>query len=122
VQTAVSLGATLLGAFMGRKTFSAGNISRASGTIRSGMRTAKESSDIAAASENLDALQQQKADLEAEFSVEMKSLDGTIDPQLQKVEAVAQRPKKTDIAVRFVGLVWLPHWQTPEGTIRPAYL
>jgi hypothetical protein len=122
VQTAVSLGATLLGAFMGRKTFSAGNISRASGTIRSGMRTAKESSDIAAASENLDALQQQKADLEAEFNEEMKGVDGTIDPQLQEVEAVAQRPKKTDIAVRFVGLVWLPHLQTPEGSIRPAYL
>jgi hypothetical protein len=86
------------------------------------MRTAKESSDIAAASENLDALQQQKADLEAEFNEEMKSLDGTIDPQLQKVEVVAQRPKKTDIALRFVGLVWLPHWQTPEGSIRPAYL
>jgi hypothetical protein len=122
VQTAVSLGATLLGAFMGRKTFSIGNIGRASGTIRSGMRTAKEKSDIAAASENLDALEQQKADLEAELNGELRSLEGTIDPQLQKVEVVAQRPKKTDIAIRFVGLVWLPHWQTPEGTIRPAYL
>lgn len=122
VQTAVSLGATLLGAFMGRKTFSVGNIGRASGTIRSGMRTAKEKSDIAAASENLGALEQQKAELEAAFTAEMKNLEGTIDPQLQKVEVVAQRPKKTDIAVRFVGLVWLPHWPTPENTFRPAYL
>jgi hypothetical protein len=118
----VSLGATLLGAFMGRKTFSVGNIGRASGTIRSGMRTAKEKSDITAASENLDALEQQKADLEAEFNAEMKSLEGIIDPQLQKVEVVAQRPKKTDIAVRFVGLVWLPRWQAPEDALRPANL
>ena len=122
VQAAVSLGATLLGAFMGRKTFSAGNIGRASSTIRSGMRTAKERSDIAAASENLDVLQQQRADLEAELNAEMKALDANTDPMLQKIETVAQRPKKTDITVRLVALVWLPHWKTPEGTIRPAYL
>ncbi len=121
VQAVVSLGATLLGAFMGRKTFSAGNIGRASSTIRSGMRTAKERGDIAAASDNLDALQQQKADLEAEFNADVKALESTTDPMLQKIETVAQRPKKTDIAVRLVALVWLPHWKTPEGTIRPAY-
>jgi hypothetical protein len=122
VQAAVSLGATLLGAFMGRKTFSAGNIGRASSTIRSGMRTAKERSDIAAASENLDVLQQQRTDLEAEFNAEMKSLDATTDPLLQKIETAAQRPKKADVTVRLVALVWLPHWKTPEGTDRPAYL
>lgn len=121
IQTAVSLGATLLGAFMGRKTFSTGNIGRASSTIRTGMRTAKERSDIAAASDNLDALQQQRADLEAEFNAELKSLDAMTDPMLQKIETVAMRPKKSDIAVRLVALVWLPHWKTPEGTIRPAY-
>jgi hypothetical protein len=122
VQAAVSLGATLLGAFMGRKTFSAGNISRASGTIRSGMRTVKERGDIGAASENVDALQQQKAELEDELNTEIKALEATIDPSLQKIEIVPQRPKKTDIAVRLVALVWLPHWKNPEGTIRPAYL
>jgi hypothetical protein len=121
LQTAVSLGATLLGAFMGRKTFSAGNISRASGTIRSGMRTAKERGDIEAASENLDVLQQQKADLEAELDAEIKALEATTDPLLQKIEVVAQRPKKTDIAVRLVSLVWLPHLKTQDGTIRPAF-
>ncbi len=121
VQTAMSLGATLLGAFMGRKTFSAGNISRASGTIRSGMRTAKEKSDVAAASENLDALQQQKADLEAELNSEIQVLEGTTDPQTQKIEIASQRPKKADIAVRMVALVWLPHWQLQDGSIHPAY-
>jgi hypothetical protein len=120
LQTAVSLGATLLGAFMGRKTFSAGNISRASGTIRSGMRTAKERGDIAAASENVDALLRQKADLEAELDSEIKTLEATTDPLLQRIETVAQHPKKTDIAVRFVALVWLPHWKTPEGSLHPT--
>jgi hypothetical protein len=121
VQTAISLGATLLGAFMGRKTFSAGTIGRASSTMRAGMKTAKERSDIAAASENLDALHQQKADLEAEFNAEMQTLEGTMDPLRQTIEMVAQRPKKADVSVPLVALTWLPHWKTPDGTIRPAY-
>jgi hypothetical protein len=121
IQTAISLGATILGAFLGRKTFSKGNIGRASTTMRSGMRTAKERSDIETASENLDVVRQQKTDLESEFNAEMKSLEGSADPLRQAVETVAQRPKKTDIAVRLVALVWLPHWKTPDGTVQPAF-
>jgi hypothetical protein len=121
VQTAVSLGATLLGAFMGRKTFSATNISRASGAIRGGMRTAKEKTDVAAASENLDVLQQQRADLEAELNSEIQILEGTTDPQAQKIDTVSVRPKKADVSVRLVALVWLPHWHLQDGSILPAY-
>jgi hypothetical protein len=122
LQTAVSLGATLLGAFLGRKALSVGSIGRASTTLRSGMRTAKEQSDIAAATENLDVLLRQKADLESEFNAELAALEGSTDPLQQTVETVSLRPKKADVAVRFTALVWLPHWRTPEGAIRPAFL
>jgi hypothetical protein len=112
IQTAISLGATLLGAFMGRKTFSTTNIGRASTTMRTGMRTMKEQGDIENASENLEALRQQKTDLESELNAELKTLEGTADPLLQKIEVVSQRPKKTDITVRQIALVWMPEWKT----------
>jgi vacuolar-type H+-ATPase subunit D/Vma8 len=115
IQTAISLGATLLGAFMGRKTFSTGTIGRASTTMRTGMRTVKERTDIAAASENLDVLQQQKQDLEAEFNAEMQALEGSTDPSKQAIDTVAERPKKADVAVRLVALVWCPCWKTKDG-------
>ncbi len=121
IQTAISIGATLLGAFMGRKAVSTGTIGRASTAMRSGARTVKEQSDIAAASENLEALTQQKEDLEAEFNAEMQALEGTTDPLKQTIETAARRPKKSDVAVRLIALVWLPHWKAPDGTIRPAY-
>jgi hypothetical protein len=121
LQTAISLGATLLGAFMGRKTFSAGNIGRASSTMRSGMRTAKERSDIETASENLDVLRQQQADLESEFNAEMQSLNGSADPLQQAIETNALRPKKADVSVRLVALVWTPHWKTSDGVLQKAY-
>ncbi len=113
IQTAVSIGATLLGAFLGRKAVSVGTIGRASSTMRSGMRTVKERSDIAAASENLDALRQQRNDLEAEFNAETQILSGSIDPQLQTIETAVMRPKKADVHVRLVSLAWLPQWKTP---------
>jgi hypothetical protein len=121
LQTAISLGATLLGAFMGRKTFSAGNIGRASSTMRSGMRTAKERTDIAAASENLDVLRQQQADLDAEFNAEMQALSGSADPLQQTIEKKDLRPKKSDVSVRVVALAWTPHWKTPDGLLQQAY-
>jgi hypothetical protein len=115
IQTAISLGATLLSAFMGRKTFSTGTIGRASTTMRTGARTMKETSDIAAASENLDALSQQKADLEAEFNSEMQALEGSTDPSKQAIETVSERPKRTDVSVRLVALLWCPYWKTGDG-------
>jgi Sec-independent protein translocase protein TatA len=100
---------------MGRKKFSAGSIGRASTTLRTGARTMKESGDIASASENLQSLHQQKTDLEAEFNAEMQALEGSTDPSKQAIETVAERPKKADVAVRLVALVWQPCWKTKDG-------
>ncbi len=117
IQTVISLGATLLGAFMGRKTFSTGSIGRASTTLRTGAKTMKESGDIASASENLQSLQQQKVDLEAEFNAEMQALQGSTDPSKQEIETIAERPKKTDVKVRLVALVWCPYWKEKGGVV-----
>ena len=120
VQTALSLGATLLGAFMGRKKLSTGTIGRASTTMRSGMRTAKEKADIAAAEENLDALRGQKEALEGEFAAEMQALEGSADPTRQAVEPAPLKPRKADIRVRLVALVWFPCRKGPDGRVVPA--
>lgn len=120
VQTALSLGATLLGAFMGRKKLSTGTIGRASTTMRSGMRTAKEKADIAAAEENLDALRGQKEALEGEFTAEMQALEGSADPTRQAVEPAPLKPRKADIRVRLVALVWFPCRKGPDGRVVPA--
>ena len=79
------------------------------------MRTAKERTDIAAASENLEALMQQKAGLEAQLDEELKALEGSADPLKQTIETVAERPRKSDIEVRLVSLVWIPSWKTGDG-------
>lgn len=121
LQTAISFGATLLGAFLGRKAASASTLGRATTAARGVSRAMKERQDIGRASETVEALQQQLADLEAQFQGEVRALETRIDPLTENLETVSVRPKKTDISVRLVALAWAPHWLDAQGTATPAW-
>lgn len=121
VQAAISVGASILGAFLGRKTISAANIGRATTAIRGAGRAIKESQDVGQAEENVAALQQQLADLEAQFKSESETLAGATDPLNEKLESVAIRPTKANIAVKLVALAWTPHWQDAKGVLTQAW-
>ena len=121
MQAAISVGASILGAFMGRKTISAANIGRATTAIRSAGRVIKESTDLGAAQENVAVLQQQLADLEAQFRSECDALAAATDPLNEKLEMISIKPTKANIAVKLVALAWTPHWRDAEGRRTPAW-
>jgi len=121
VQAAISVGASILGAFMGRKTISATNIGRATTAIRSAGRVMKESKDVGAAEENVAALQQQLADLETQFKSESDALAAATDPLNEKLETISIKPTKANIAVKLVALAWTPHWRDGHGTLASAW-
>ena len=119
-QTAISIGATLLGAFTGRKTLARSTIGRATTAVRGVSRSMEAKSDIDRAKETVEALQQQLADLEAQFEEESNALASKIDPLTEGLETVVIKPKKTDISVQLVALVWTPHWKDSQGTLTAA--
>jgi hypothetical protein len=121
VQAAISVGASILGAFLGRKTISASNIGRATTAIRSAGRVMKESQDVGVAEENVAALQQQLVDLEAQFKSESDALAAATDPLNEKLETISIKPTKANIAVKLVALVWTPHWRDGQGTLTRAW-
>ena len=121
LQTAISVGATILGAFLGRKAISATNIGKATTAIRGASRAIKESQDVGQAQENMEALQQQLAALEAQFKAETESLAAATDPLTEKLEAVSLKPTKTNIAVKLIALAWMPNWQDTKGKSSPAW-
>ena len=121
MQAAISVGASILGAFMGRKTISAANIGRATTAIRSAGRVMKESTDVGAAEENVAALQQQLVDLEAQFKSESDALVAATDPLNEKLETISIKPTKANIAVKLVALAWMPHWRDANGGLAPAW-
>ncbi|MBX3350854.1 MAG: ATP-binding protein [Nitrospira sp.] len=122
MQAAISVGASILGAFMGRKTISATNIGRATTAIRSAGRVIKESKDVGAAEENVAALQQQLADLETQFKSESEALAAATDPLNEKLDTISVKPTKANIAVRLVALAWTPHWRDANGSLNPAWV
>ena len=120
-QTVISLGATVLSAFLGRKAVSRTSMGRAATTIRGMSRSRKESQDIERAGENVEALKQQLADLETEFTHEAEALASQLQAQSETLEPITIRPKKSNITVELLGLGWVPHWQDPQGRQTPAW-
>ncbi len=110
IQAAISVGATLLGAFLGRKTISASTIGKATTAVRGAGRAIQAQKDVGFAQENVAALQQQLTDLEAQFKAESEKA-AAADPLAEKLESISLKPTKANIAVRLVALAWVPHRQ-----------
>jgi hypothetical protein len=107
LSSVMTAGAGILGALMGgRKTFSATNINRATQAVRAAGRATKEYSDVGRANESIEAIDQQIADLNAQFEAEVASLDTKVDPTTEAFETVTVRPKKTGISVQLLALGW----------------
>ncbi|HVO85290.1 MAG TPA: ATP-binding protein, partial [Syntrophobacteria bacterium] len=121
IQTAISIGATLLGALMGRKAVSTSTLGRATTAMRGAGRVLREREDVGRAQENLAALQQQLADLEGEFKAEADATATSKDPLTEALEPVTVRPTKQNISIRLVALAWAPWWKTGDGEPTPAW-
>jgi Sec-independent protein translocase protein TatA len=121
MQTAISVGTTILGAFLGRKTMSRSTISKATTVARGASRAMKEAKDVARAEENVQILEQQLADLQAELDKEIEAVQMRIDPMTESLEKVEVKPKKTDVLVSLVALTWVPYWQDERGNVQTAW-
>ena len=122
MQTAISVGVTILDAFLGgRKTVRRSTIGRATTAARGAGRILKEGQDVGRAQENRQALQQQLSELEAEVARESEALRTAVDPLSEELAALEVRPKKTDISVRVLSLGWAPYWRDERGGMTPAF-
>lgn len=120
MQTVISIGATLLGAFAGRKVISQSTIGRASTSIKNASRTMKETEDINRAKDTVEAMTARLAQLEADFQADTKEITDKIDLQTGSLENIVVQPSKTDISVQLVTLCWIPYWQGTDGMLTPA--
>ena len=60
-------------------------------------------------------------DLNAKLESEVAELTSSSDPSAEKLETITIKPKKKDITVKLVALVWVPHVQVPGGRPEPAW-
>lgn len=121
VQAAISIGATLLGAFTGRKAVSRSTLGKATTAMRGVSRAANARSDISRAEDTLETYQEQLAELQTEFDEDMKAFEEKIDPQTEALETLLVKPRKSDIDVQIVTLVWVPYWKDEQGKLSEAF-
>jgi hypothetical protein len=106
LQTAISVGATLVGALFGRKAINVGTIGRATTAARGMGRTMKESEDVARANETVAVLTEQRRQLDDELRLEAATIDASADATTETLERISVKPKKTNLSVKLVALVW----------------
>jgi hypothetical protein len=120
LSTAISVGATILGAFLGRKAISTTTVTRAGTAARSATRTFEEAGDVRRVSETVGQLKQRLADLEAKFQDEMQGGGGSVLVN-EAYEKIAVWPKKSSTVVELVALVWVPFYRGQDGTEKEAW-
>ena len=114
MNTALSVGSTLLGMFFGRR--SRAGITTAA---RSATRISKEKQDIERVEEKLTYLQDKVKDLELELHEEIDKIVSKYDPESEVFEILEVRPRKSDILQRYYGLVWVPFAKLSDGSRKP---
>ena len=105
---AVSVGAAIFGALLGRKAVSTGTLGRATTAARGMGRISKEAQDVTRATENVTALKTQLAELEAEMQEDLRAVTADWDLSNEPFERVLVKPKRGGVSVQLVALVWVP--------------
>ena len=107
LQTAVSIGATLVGALFGRKALSASTLGRATTAARGVSKTMKESGDVQRASESVEAVREQVNQLDEEVRRETQAIATEFD-RAPVLEQVTLLPKRGQLSVQLIALGWDP--------------
>ncbi|MGD2251056.1 MAG: type IV secretion system DNA-binding domain-containing protein [Candidatus Methanofastidiosia archaeon] len=122
-EIAVSVGESVLGMFMGRRS------TRAASTALSKYRQSKMAQmDVKEAEEKVEALLEEIKILESELKEETSEITKHWDNALEEIEEVPIKPRKSDIQVDLLALAWIPQWNIvhkdgrgTHSTFVPAY-
>jgi len=124
-EVAVSVGESLLGMFMGRRS------TRAASTAISKYRQSQSASmGVRQDQETVQALQREVQELEQELQGQVSGITARWDDAVSQFESIPVRPTRSDVRVDMFALAWAPHWQikykAKDGSERdeivPAYV
>ncbi len=104
---AVSIGATIFGALLGRKALSTSTLGRATTAARGMERMGRESGDVSRASENVAARETQLSELESAMATELQAVSADWDLSNEPFERLLVKPKRGGVSVQLVALVWV---------------
>lgn len=113
MQSALSVGAAVVGALLGRRVASVSTLGRATTAARGIARAQKEEQDVRRAEAALAAARQELAALEAEVASAVAAIDAGEDAASAPMARVRIDARKTQVAVERLALAWVP--RSPRG-------
>jgi hypothetical protein len=117
IQTAATLGGSVLGALFGRKKVSIASAA----TVRQASSAWKQQGDVGRAEDTVAAVRQQLEALDAECSAEITALAAKLDAMTTPLKHQTVAPLKKNIAVTAVGVAWVPFFQVSATELEPAW-
>jgi hypothetical protein len=121
MQTAISFGTAILGAFLGRKAVSATSAQRVGTAMRSASRVQKENMDVARAQERAEAVRLQLSELDERLQEDIDAIGVSMDAEAEALEKISVKPKSTDITLEIFGLAWMPFRKNVGGGLSPDW-
>ncbi|MFK7768501.1 MAG: DUF87 domain-containing protein [Mariniblastus sp.] len=116
MSSVLSVGTTLMGALLGRRS-----TRNASSSMTKFGRASKEKGDIARAKDGLEELQIKFEDMESEFNEAVQELEDKLDVSNLEFSELKVTPRKSDISVEEFGLCWLPWRIDSDGVAEAIY-
>lgn len=105
IQTLIAFISTIVSAFLGRK-LTKGTISQTGTSLRRASQMGKDYQDATQAEGSVATYQQQLQDVEAQMNSEIVALTASEDPNSIKLDTTSVRPRKSDITIEKIALVW----------------
>lgn len=106
MQTFINIGTNIIGVLFGRK-LTKGTITQAGTSARGIERMRKQGQDVARAEECELEVREELAQVKEDLEHEIAAFPAT-DPRLMEFEKVLIKPRKTDIVIDKIALVWKP--------------
>jgi hypothetical protein len=107
MQTAISFGASVLGAILGRKSSRSG-LGGVTSAARGVDRYSRQTGDVRRAEQKLMAHRDELLAFEAELEADVERLRTEWDPLTESLSSIELRPRRTDISITHFGLGWVP--------------
>lgn len=107
LQTAIKIGASLLSAFSGGGGLNMSTLSRATTAASSVVSQRKEFGDVNRAGETVDAIIEKINSVNNDLQQEIDKLEERYDPLLEELVVKEIKPRRSDIDIKTVALVWV---------------
>ena len=117
----LSLGGSLLGALFGRKLLSGTNVRRAGTALRSRGRAADQANDVGEAEEMKAEREEQLAAVEEELAADIAAVEDDLDPRNLELTPKRIAPRKSDIKIDALSVLWRPWAVDPSGIAEPGW-